>query len=1095
MLSVGKSSLNLRHVSAFLILSGTLFFSQRAFSAESRFQSLRMETNGWWRVDGVAPYLSALTLEASPNLNEWTQIAVLHQPTTNFATNWSPFTYLDPGSTNTSQRFYRFSTVQRQPTNDWKNQVYHPYDDFLPGGFLGGPDETLAANERWIKFAIVTNEPTRVFYSSIDYPFHYDFASARLPLFQGVSPIDFNRQTLFATNRRAWLGTVLYSNERRPVSIAEYGIQFVSQDEIPPQTVRDLFELVKSTVVARPGVLAFYIPTFEQFASANANRAWFASNGIPVTTAERWAGGDICYSAGWALGRLVFVAATNVSAAYASGQLRPQDILITDGVPAELPYVAGIISLTPSTANSHVAILARSYGVPFIYLFSETERSRVLQLTNREVVLQAAVFSSDPCRALVVERDSAMTPEVEAEIRALQSPPPLNYTPKEAFGGYWTSTEGLLPADIKYFGGKAANYGLLRRAIPSNAPVAIAISFDLWDEFLDQPLAGGNTLRQEIRNRLAGFTYPHDVAALQIQLAAIRNLIRQSTQFTAGQEQAITNALAIFDSRRNIRFRSSTNVEDAESFSGAGLYDSFSGCLADDQDGDTAGPSICDPTETGERGVFRAIRRVYASFYNDNAFLERLRHGVDENTVGMAMLVHHSTPDDIEMANGVATLTRKNSYPRYTGNLVTQLGAVSVANPDGTALPEEVSVFNEVSVIHGTTNDSIRLNLDQYSSLQPRGAYVMDWPTNYRDLSRLLFAAGDAYAGIVTNKPEIVLDFEYKKVSPGQLEVKQVREVPQAVSTNIPPYLLNQPATFVNFQGVYANVWTAHRLKSRWTLNTRTMQMTVSNMTQGVYTDVSVEYLDGTNVQTLSGPLSSFPNAAHSFTNSYTSYPIDRWQMSTGAGGLAEFELQTINYRTNVSSRQPFITLADISYLILNVRQPWSLPFINHAGQSSEGRSEQTHLLPALVETHNDVFKDFTFQVAGQGTNVVVRTSFWHGSFERFGSTPPLIRFVETRIEGFTSEPIVLRSYWSQTYSAAHAPGLDNFLFEPRLEPGLPAGQLAELNAADIAVVYLHRHASWVEENGVPVIRDRPILRIVGLDGASRTFSDLDFED
>ena len=188
-----------------------------------------------------------------------------------------------------------------------------------------------------------------------------------------------------------------------------------------------------------------------------------------------------------------------------------------------------------------------------------------------------------------------------------------------------------------------------------------------------------------------------------------------------------------------------------------------------------------------------------------------------------------------------------------------------------------------------------------------------------------------------------------------------------------------------------------------WTLNTRTMQMTVSNMTQGVFTDVSIEYLDGTNVQTLSGPLSSFPSAVHGYTNNY---PTDRWVMSTGAGALAEFDLQTVNYRTNVNSRQPFITLADISYLVLNVRQPWLLPFINHAGQSSEGRNEQTHLRPALVETHNDVFKDFTFQVAGQGTNVVVRTSFWHGSFETFGAAPPLIRFVETRIEGFTSEPI-----------------------------------------------------------------------------------------
>ncbi len=103
------------------------------------------------------------------------------------------------------------------------------------------------------------------------------------------------------------------------------------------------------------------------------------------------------------------------------------------------------------------------------------------------------------------------------------------------------------------------------------------------------------------------------------------------------------------------------------------------------------GPSQCDPGEAEERGVFRAIRKVFASFYNDNAFLERLRYGVNEDDVGMAVLVHHSFPDEIEMANGVATFDRGGAYSTQA-LLVTQLGAVSVANPEGGAIPEEVNV-------------------------------------------------------------------------------------------------------------------------------------------------------------------------------------------------------------------------------------------------------------------------------------------------------------------------------------------------------------------------------------------------------------------
>ena len=73
----------------------------------------------------------------------------------------------------------------------------------------------------------------------------------------------------------------------------------------------------------------------------------------------------------------------------------------------------------------------------------------------------------------------------------------------------------------------------------------------------------------------------------------------------------------------------------------------WSGCVLYDTDNNDTGPSHCDPDEPEERGVFRAMRKVYASFYNLNAYLERLRHGVNESEVGMALLVHHSYPDDI----------------------------------------------------------------------------------------------------------------------------------------------------------------------------------------------------------------------------------------------------------------------------------------------------------------------------------------------------------------------------------------------------------------------------------------------------------------
>jgi len=146
---------------------------------------------------------------------------------------------------------------------------------------------------------------------------------------------------------------------------------------------------------------------------------------------------------------------------------------------------------------------------------------------------------------------------------------------------------------------------LLRRYIPTNCPSAIAFSFDLWDAFLDQTLravrhCGRTSLRVW---RLTRTTRRHCLA--QDQPGGHPRPVHQDGEFQPGAATGNHQRLAPrFNPQRNIRFRSSTNVEDSEQFTGAGLYDSYSGCLLDDLDGDAEGPSQCDPAEAKERGVF-----------------------------------------------------------------------------------------------------------------------------------------------------------------------------------------------------------------------------------------------------------------------------------------------------------------------------------------------------------------------------------------------------------------------------------------------------------------------------------------------------------
>ena len=1004
------------------------------------------DTNRWVRLNSSFHSNTVLALEVSTNLSSWHNIGTLHD---------GLFAYPDASSSDSglTPRLYRLAAALRVATNDWKNQLAYPGEAFL--------STNSPLDLKWVKFAILLNEPTRVYYQdSREYRFHYDYATQRLPPFLGMDYASFDAVSLRRTNQQVVLGAVLFPP---PPTVAEYGVQFVGLDPYTPAEISRWFELVRGTIHCTNSTAAYYVPTFEQLETARTNADAFSALGIPVGAVERWIDVNPCYSPGWALGRLRYFPAAEIVAAFADGRLRPEDILLTDGVPADTPLVAGIITLSPSTPNSHTAILARSFGIPFVYLSDPADQQRVQSLASHQVILRATV-AWEEVEIRVLDVEGQFDPALEAELLALKVPAPIRYSPKQPYGALWASTDTLTPADIRFFGGKAANYGLLRRAIPTNCPVAIAFSFDLWDEFLAQTLPGGSTLRTEIASRLAPYTnYPPDIVSLKTNLAAVRDLFTQTASFTAEQQAAITNALiAFFSPQRKIRFRSSTNVEDAESFTGAGLYDSYSGCLLDDLDGDSNGPSRCDAAELNERGVFRAMRKVYASFYNDDAFLERLMHRVDESAVGMGVLVHHSFPDEEELANGVATPAFAfNSYStNVTGDLVTQLGAESVTNPDGSSLPE---------IVHASRyNTTYSFSIGQYSSRVPLGAHVMTWQADYRGFVELFSKVGYGFRQFYPSKNNFTLDFEYKKDVDLGLVVKQVRELPKPGTTNqTTAFLVNEPATYSVQQAEGGSVFAKHRLKSLWNLHTANLRLTPSNLVKGIYTGGTCEYIEGAGLQSLAGALSNWPNAFVSASGA-----VNTWTTGTG-GAQRSWRLETTLTTAVTGSQPPVFTQADFPKK-LSVSYAVPQPVIDYSGESSLVTNETATLELRPVLGAGAILQNRLLV----RTNVAaIQTSFyWPKTPERvLIYTAPLVQFVQTRITGLTPDPIVLTNYYSQTYGPGHHNFTEEFIFEPRLEPGLPSATLNQLAAANIRLIYVF----W--QGG-----ENTTFYVLGLDGKFR---------
>src|SRR4051812_22341939 len=265
-------------------------------------------TNDWLRLRSSTSLSSLLTAQASRDFKSWMNIGVTHDKFWNFPTRAEA-----PGL------FYRVRSESLTPTNDWKNEILFPDEK------LRSPD---GQELRWVKFAILLNDPTRVYFQdSSKFPFHYDFAAQRLAPFAGIDRSGFDAISLHRNNQQVVLGTVLYPPTPDYI---EYGVQFVGLDPYTPEEISRWFELVKASVYATNGAGVYYMPVFEQSEVTRTNAAAFAERNVPIAAIDRWISQNHIYSPGWAIGRLKFFPAAEITAAFSDGRLQPQDILLTD---------------------------------------------------------------------------------------------------------------------------------------------------------------------------------------------------------------------------------------------------------------------------------------------------------------------------------------------------------------------------------------------------------------------------------------------------------------------------------------------------------------------------------------------------------------------------------------------------------------------------------------------------------------------------------------------------------------------------------------------------------------------------------------------
>lgn len=362
------------------------------------------------------------------------------------------------------------------------------------------------------------------------------------------------------------------------------------------------------------------------------------------------------------IGRLRFIRAEELEAQ--TEYVDFQDIVVLDHVPNDISVTLGIITSDFQTPLAHINVLSQNRGTPNMALSGAFDAPELRALENQWVRLsvqqdkyEIEAVSAEVADAWWQDHRPAVVavPNVNREEAVLRDIEDLVDLERDSI------YDAVKKATLAY-GGKAAHYAALSHVEGLPVPKAFAIPVHYYFEFMER-----NGFDLQVAEMLADPDFQDSPAVRDARLEELRDAIKDAPMDPDFMADLRAKLAAEYPGER-MRFRSSTNAEDLEGFTGAGLYTS--------KTGDESGPNP-DPSESFDK----AIRKVWASVWYFRAFEERRYRGIAHEDVGMALLVHHSFPD--EFANGVALTNnpfdKTGAFPAFYINV--QRGEESVVLP------------------------------------------------------------------------------------------------------------------------------------------------------------------------------------------------------------------------------------------------------------------------------------------------------------------------------------------------------------------------------------------------------------------------------
>lgn len=505
-------------------------------------------------------------------------------------------------------------------------------------------------------FVIDRKDNNKIYYvNKKRFSFHRDFVNGTyLSLETGKQFFDNN---YLKPNRRFILGTIAYQSP-----VKKWTYEFWEGDLIPTDQIQLTGEIINKTFFT---AVAYKPNSLRQ---EEVSRSLFGIDRVlqsDIANEQAYLALNIAKG----LGRIHIIDKLDDHV-----EIGFNEILVLDEVPIQLPPVAGIITSQPSTPLSHINLLAKGWGIPNAYvknakeLFKQYDGWWVAFETTREnyTIKRADLNQLREYQRRLKERLDVVKPKFNLTESRLLSLAQQRKVSSIAFGG------------------KSANLGEVMRArMPGIiVPEGFTIPFRYYDEFIKQ-----NKFDDEIYTLLNDQKFVHDPAYRRERLTELRAKIQKGIVDPQLQAQVLKRVKDQYPGK-GLFVRSSSNSEDLPKFSGAGLYTTV-------------------PNVRGEKELMEAIKTVWASLWNFEAYEFRERANIDHSKIFMAVLLQEGINSE---SSGVMITADPFDKENQGAIYISAKRGIGIKVVEGQRIAEQVlfrARTNAVQVLTRSTEDSL----------------------------------------------------------------------------------------------------------------------------------------------------------------------------------------------------------------------------------------------------------------------------------------------------------------------------------------------------------------------------------------------------